>query len=284
MRRILLFLKNHRNGSVLALLLLICCFMLFFRSGRQLVLPQQVGFSFFSFFQNAFHAIGNWTGETVNSIQKLKEMQDENQDLRKKLIKYRGMEREMIALRQENAGLRKVLKISEELQLLHISAQVIARDPENIFNTIVINKGLVDGVKKGDPVISVENGIRGLVGKVHSVGLTNSSILPITDENCFVAVRLFESRFQGLAHGQGKSGKIEVNYIKKRARDSLVKGDLVVTSGLASSDFPAGVFVGRVDHVQVKDYETSINLILDPVVSISKLEYVYIIKKEDNAP
>ena len=59
-----------------------------------------------------------------------------------------------------------------------ISARVIGRDPNQWFNTVVIDQGMPAGVSKKQPVVTAD----GLVGRVILVTPLASQVLLITDE------------------------------------------------------------------------------------------------------
>ena len=110
---------------------------------------------------------------------------------------------------------------------------MIARDTDNLFSTITINKGSRGGVQKGMTVVAYQQDMEGLVGKVVAVGPGSSEILPLYDPQCMVSARLDRTRDEGLVNGEGKdSGTILMRYVKSIAKDTIEYGDLVVTSGL----------------------------------------------------
>ena len=70
-----------------------------------------------------------------------------------------------------------------------------------------------------------------------------------------------------------------VQYVKKRAREELQFGDLVITSGLQSL-YPPGIKVGRVSKLRLLDYLTSMELEIEPIIDFSRLEFVFIISQD----
>ncbi|TFG59436.1 MAG: rod shape-determining protein MreC, partial [Spirochaetales bacterium] len=173
-----------------------------------------------------------------------------------------------------------LLGFSQKLEIGHVPAEIIAKDPGNFFNTITVNKGSSHGIKPDMPVIALQDGFEGLVGKVAGVGLMTSEIIPIYDRNCFVAARLMNTRYEGLTSGQGNySDFIKMRYVKKNARTEIQYGDLVITSGM-NSIYPRGIYLGRIRNIAAKDYETSLELEVEPILDFSKLEYVFILQVE----
>lgn len=155
---------------------------------------------------------------------------------------------------------------------------MIARDTDNLFSTITINKGSRQGVTKGMPVVAWQGDIEGLVGKVISVGLGTSQVLPLYDPECLVSARVDSTRDEGLVAGQGKDrGTIVMNYVKKTAKDRIAYGDLVVSSGLGGL-YPKGINIGRIRTWAAPAYETSLVVQLEPIVDFDTLEYLFLLR------
>ena len=188
--------------------------------------------------------------------------------------------RDIVELRRQNAMLREQLDFAQTLPPDRIAAEVIARDSDNLFSTITINKGSRQGVKPGMPVVAYQGDMEGLVGKVLSVGPGASEILPLYDPQCFVSARLDTTRDEGLVKGEGKDhGTVLLQYVKKTAKDAIQYGDLVVTSGLGGL-YPKGINLGRVRDIKAPAYETSLEIEVEPIVNFDRLEYVLLIDAE----
>ena len=170
---------------------------------------------------------------------------------------------------------------SQDVAYQRIAARIVAKDPENLYSTITVDKGFDDGIRKNMPVIAFQDGMEGLVGRVVEVGRGASKIVPIYDSKSFVASRLSGgSRTEGLVGGQGSpDDPLLMRFVKKRAKDEVQFGDLVSTTGYESL-YPPDVAVGRVRKVRVLDYQTSIDIELDPVLDFSRIEYVFVVKPQ----
>jgi rod shape-determining protein MreC len=108
-------------------------------------------------------------------------------------------------------------------------------------------------------------------------------VQPILDPNCYVAARLQNTRYEGLVSGAGAGQNlVTMSYVPKRARDEIKYGDLVITSGM-SSIYPKGIYVGRIRGIGAKEWETSLDLTIEPIVDFSTLEYVFVITKPEQA-
>jgi rod shape-determining protein MreC len=242
-------------------------------------LPESLGLTVFGFFQRGFAAVGIFVSDGIASIAELQRSRDNYRELSAKLERYTNMERGIAELREENKRLKEQLDFSQEIPYQRIAARIVAKDPENLYSTITIDKGFGEGIRKNMPVIALQDGIEGLVGRVIEVGGGTSKIVPLYDSKSFVAARFSGgSRTEGLVGGQGSpDDPLVMRFVKKRIKDEIQFGDLVVTTGYESI-YPAEVSVGRVKKVRVLDYLTSIDIELDPVLDFSRIEYVFVIR------
>ncbi len=240
-------------------------------------LPERVGLSVMSFFQRGFDAVSSFVGDTINSVAELRRLQDSYEELLGRVERLGNLERDYSDLKQENERLKEQLGYSLESSQVYVSAKIIARDPENVYSSLVINKGAIHGIVKNDAVVAYQDGSEGLVGRVVEVSRSTCIVAPIFDASTYVAIKLERSRYDGLALGQGSADlPLVIRYVKKRAKDEIQYGDLVVTSGMQSL-YPAGIGVGRVTKVSDRDYLTSLELEMEPTLDFGRLEYVFVI-------
>jgi rod shape-determining protein MreC len=275
-----------RGGRAVAPILLVASLLCLTVSTRSLEgFPESVGLTVFGFFQRGFSSVGSFVSDTLSSIAELRKLRENYNELASKLERYTNMERGIADLREENKRLKEQLGFSQDISYQRIAAKIVAKDPENLYSTITIDKGIGDGIRKNMPVIAFQDGLEGLVGRVEEVGRGTSKIVPLYDAKSFVASRLsVGSRTEGLVGGQGSpDDPLLMRFVKKQAKDEIQFGDLVVTTGFESV-YPAEVSVGRVKKVRVLDYQTSIDIELDPVLDFSRLEYVFVVRPEPAAP
>jgi len=262
---------------VFFVLALVSFFTLFFSSRAALVEFKSVGLTMFSGIRGGINEISSAASHTVMSIQELASLRREHIELVERLARYAQLERTAAEIIQENIRLREQLGFSQSLRHRHIPAQLIGRDPNNVFSAFVINKGTQAGVAVNMPVIAFHGGTQGLVGKVIHAGAFESLVMPLYDVRCFVASRLAESRYEGIVEGRGNPrSPLMMRYIISRARDAVSIGDMVVTSGMGGI-YPPGINIGRVVRIHHEETELSIEVELDPIVDFFRLEYVFVI-------
>ncbi|MGA2379386.1 MAG: rod shape-determining protein MreC [Spirochaetia bacterium] len=278
------FFARHRKGATLAALVLVSLVCLMISNRTLVIKPKEIGLSVAGFFQRSFTGLFTWFGDTAGSIGQLRAAREELAAARARLEEMDQATREVLELRRQNAALKEQLDFAQNLPPERIAAEVIARDTDNLFSTITLNKGSRQGVKKGMPVVAWQGDIEGLVGKVVLVGPGSSQVLPLYDPQCIVSARVDTTRDEGLVAGQGKDrGTLVMNYVKKIAKDNIGYGDLVVSSGLGGV-YPKGINIGRIRDITVPAYETSLVLQVQPIIDFDRLEYLFLVGPEGEAP
>jgi rod shape-determining protein MreC len=275
------FLKKNRTSILLIIYLVFSLVSLSFSSRTVEFRPKEWGMAVISPFQIGFSAVTTFIRRTFNSINELRRLSVEYEELKQKLSEYKSIERDKVELERENQRLKEQLGFSQSLAYRHITAEIIGKEPSNLFNTIIINKGSRHGIHAEMPVIAYQNGFQGLVGKVIEVGEITSMILPIYDSRSYVSARLQSSRFEGLVNGSGsESGFVVMRHVHKRAREETRYGDLVITSGMKSI-YPKDIFIGRIRSIGAQEWESGLELEIEPVIDFTRLEYVFVLDLEN---
>jgi rod shape-determining protein MreC len=277
MRSIKSFITRHKQSVSFVALILFSILLLLITSKSIELQPKRIGQGFISIFQKAVTGISDWVGNTVNSIGELKHTKKELEEYKEQLLVYERMSRESFLLKQEIQQLRKLLHFSQQTEYKNIASEVVARQPGNIFSLITLNKGEKDGVKRYMPVVAQNHGLTGLVGKVITVSNSSCTVIPLFNEDSYVAARLEKTRYEGIVNGEGEfSDLISMQHVNKIAIRDIQYGDIVVTSGLGKV-FPKGIPIGRVRSIKSESAETSIGLKIEPLIDFSRLEFVLIL-------
>lgn len=195
--------KKHKTGSVFFGLLLISLITLKASTGKDEFRPSQWGFQVVSVIQRGFAEVEGFFSGTINSISELSRLKEAHSEVQKQLKDYQGVAQDLRKLDLENQRLRRELGFARTLSHSFIPAEVIAKDPVNHFNAIVIDKGSHHGVEKDMPVVAFNKGLQGLVGRIIEVGPLSSKVQPLYDDSSYVAARLQSSRYEGLIRGGG---------------------------------------------------------------------------------
>ena len=143
-------------------------------------------------------------------------------------------------LELENRALRQelLLKNSELLMLgqykqENMVTQVISTVNDPYSDQVVIDKGSVNGVYEGQPVISD----KGVVGQVVAVAKLTSRVLLICDATHALPIQVLRNDIRVIAAGNGCTDDLQLEHLP--ANTDIRVGDVLVTSGLGGR-FPEG--------------------------------------------
>jgi rod shape-determining protein MreC len=183
--------------------------------------------------------------------------------------------RDLESLDRENARLKQLLALRDELKGESISARVIARDiSHQLFRVLRVrlDRGRDDRVSAGMPVVSTE----GLVGQVSRVFDRYADIMLTVDEGSKVDVVVQRTGSRGILQGTGESDgyKARIQYMLRA--DEVQVGDAVITSGLGRR-FPPNLQVGTISHIEKREFGLYQLAELKPAVNFSRLEEVFIL-------
>jgi rod shape-determining protein MreC len=276
--------ENERRQSLFlyGIVLLVSIIMLSVSTARFVEVPRSVGMSVVSVLQRVVGGIGDAVTNTVRSVGELGRLRQEYEALLDELERYETLESDIEQLRSENRRLRDVLQFSQNVPFRNLPAEIIGREPGNMFASFTINRGSRDGVTVDTPVLAVQDGSQGLVGRVAQVAPGSAVVAPLYDASTYVAARLLNSRYEGLIGGGGPGAtELTMRYVDPQARNLTAYGDTVVTSGM-SSIYPKGIRVGTVVGIQAFAWESSLTLTLNPVVDFGRLEYVFLLLREED--
>ncbi len=175
--------------------------------------------------------------------------------------------------KQESFRLRKMLNFDnanrENYDLL--PAHLIARSPNNWYESIIIDRGSRQGVKKGMPVISPG----GLVGRVGSVSENSAQVSLITDREMAVGAIIQKTReTNGIVEGLGDSNELRMINIPYYSK--INEGDRIISSGL-SATYPPGINIGTVTEITREPNGLLLVAMIKPTVDFNKLEEVFVI-------
>lgn len=129
------------------------------------------------------------------------------------------------AIRVENARLKRLARLSEELPRPLLSARLIGSTSIGQRRFATLAAGAAEKVRPGMTVRAPE----GLVGRVFETGIFASRVLLLTDGETAVPVRITRNNIPALVTGQG-DGTMEIRSLLAGGRP-FQRGDLAVTSG-----------------------------------------------------
>jgi rod shape-determining protein MreC len=194
-----------------------------------------------------------------------------NRELEEKVA---SLEQEITRLKEverENETMRSLLQFRERESWSGVAARVIGRDVRNWYQSVVIDKGGADGVKRDAAVVSP----RGVIGKVIEVSPHASRVLLLIDGNSRVGGVLQTSRLGGIVQGVSASTLV-INYLPRR--QEIAPGEMVVTSGLGQL-YPPGLPIGLITRVYAEKFGLYQYADVEPAADFDRLEQVLVIER-----
>lgn len=262
---------------ILAILILISGISLGFSSGGFVISFKNVGFAALSSLEKGIHNVSDGVVNFFTSIGEISKLQKEYDALTEKLKDYEYLQRSNTEIRKENERLREQLDFASSNEYKNYAARIIGHDADSLYSGITIDKGSRSGIKKGMPVIAIQNGNVGLVGKVVTVGIGTSLVMPIYDTQCNISSRIQNTRDLGIVSGNGSyDSPLSMSYIRKRVLEEFNYGDIVVTSG-ENGNYMRDIPVGTISKITVLEYDSSLDIELTPIIDFSRLETVLVV-------
>ena len=228
--------------------------------------------------QSGVMIVSNKVSGFLSYVTSIAEVRVENERLKDQVNLLITENNRLIEYRQENARLRKLLSFQEAVGSNYslIAARVIARNPENWYSTLSIDKGQIQGIEKNMPVIND----MGLVGRVINVAPDSAEVLLIIDREGAVGGMVQQSRVPGVVEGYGPN--TDLLQMIHLAHDAPVyRNQVVITSGLGGI-FPKGLRIGYVNNVVPEANGLMKRAYLQPFVDFDRLEEVMVITGVNN--
>ena len=237
---------------------------------------EKVVFSIFSPIRHGTVSIFQGIGSLWKNYIGLHKVQNDNQRLLE----------EVFRLSQENSILRGMLRTYKtekemlnrllELERSVLPARVIGMDASNLWKSLVLNKGSLDGVKKDMVVLDKQGHLVGRV--VDPISFKQARIQLITDTESGVHVIPQGKDVPGIINGMG-NGQCYLEYILATDTE-IAEGDRLITTGFDGIYLP-GVLVGSVvSVVETSSLFKEIRVV--PAFKIQNLDLLAIIRVDAN--
>jgi rod shape-determining protein MreC len=211
--------------------------------------------------------VSEWFSESLATRRRL---QEENDSLHTQLFMQKAQMQKLAALEAENMRLRELLDSSFEVGEKVIIAELLSVNLDPYNHQIVINKGQLDGIYPGQPLLDAE-GVMGQI--VHADPYTSTAVL-ITDTAHAIPVQVNRNGLRSIALGSGTINRLDLPYIPNSA--DIQPGDLLITSGLGGQ-FPPGYPVAVVSAVQHDPGRTFSQVIATPLAQLNRSREVLLV-------
>lgn len=186
-----------------------------------------------------------WAREGVDHVQSLRSAQEDAQSYHEQLRLQSPRLQQFEQLALENERLRKLLELRARPQTAGLAAQVLYDAADPYVHKVIIDKGLIQGVSPGAPVID-EAGVLGQVTRVYP---STSEVTLVIDADQAIPVLNTRTGVRAVAFGNPElhGGGLELRYMGANA--DVQAGDVLTTSGI-DGIYPPGLQVARVDKVE----------------------------------
>lgn len=171
--------------------------------------------------------------------------------------------------------LQKLLELNNRLEnVKYKNANVINRNIGYWYETLTIDIGEKDGLKKGDTVINSD----GLIGYIVKTSYLSSSVKLLTNEyltKTSVKIDIGDKFLYGILTSYDRK---ENNFIIEgiSENDEIKANDLVTTTGFGNNYYP-GILIGKVVEISSDNYDLTKIVKVKSSVNFNNINYVTVI-------
>jgi len=207
------------------------------------------------------------------------ELKRENDEQRVQLERLRIIQQKYNQIIEENAKLRQIIEFKQSAPFKMTAAKVIRRSSSTWWNSLIIDKGSLDGIGTDSPVITSV----GLVGKTSTLAPHMAKVILLTDEMCRVSAKIEGTLEQGILAGERAALEVRPElHLRFLNRNSNINAGAGVYSSGEGGVFPADLLLGRVKRFENR--EISGEAVIEPAVDFSTLDYVFVIEMQVAEP
>ena len=206
-------------------------------------------------------------------FQSLQSAQRSELALREKLGLQSQKANQVEQLLLENRRLRQLVELRERVAASGKLAQVLYDAADPFSRKIVLDKGLVDGIEAGSPVVD-EAGVLGQVTRVYGAV---SEVTLLTDRDQAIPVLNTRTGARGVAFGDASlsAGTLELRFMAANA--DVQPGDVLSTSGV-DGVYPPGLPVAKVDKVERRNDSAFARIALRPMALVEGSAHVIVLQ------
>ena len=177
----------------------------------------------------------------------------------------------------ENNRLRKVLGLREQLSASVMAAEVLYDAADPYTRKIIIDKGLLQNVEVGSPVLD-ESGVLGQITRVHPLV---SEVTLLIDRELAIPVLNVRTGARSVAYGdpavsssQAGSG-LELRFMGSNS--DVQQNDLLTTSGV-DGVYPPGLPVARISRIERRAESAFAKIYCTPQALVTGARHVIVVK------
>ena len=176
-------------------------------------------------------------------------------------------------LLQENSRLRKILGLREQLTTTVMAAEVLYDAADPYTRKIIIDKGLLQDVALGSPVLD-ESGVLGQVTRVHPLV---SEVTLVIDRDLAIPVLNVRTGARSVAYGDTTQpgGGLELRFMGSNS--DVQQGDLLTTSGV-DGVYPSGLPVATISKIERRAESAFAKIYCTPQALVTGARHVMVVK------
>jgi rod shape-determining protein MreC len=264
MSKLQIIFKDYQDRLSLVICIIIS-FVLIFNNDTDIIRKSKINsLDTFAFLYAPF----NWLDNQLFLTKKLEVLSSENLKL--------NLENQVLKVHEEeNIKYREFLNFKKRDNYSFVGADVMSKGISANISSLLINRGLEDGVKINDPVLTS----RGVVGKIVSSSKYSAEVQLISDVNFRLSVKIVPDNVEGVLRWIGDD-ICEIVELKKISDIEI--GDVVLTSNL-SIYFPPNLPVGEVISIFEKSVSSNRVVRMKLFSDLSTINQLFVIRKEDNS-
>ncbi len=264
MSKLQIIFKDYQDRLSLVICIIIS-FILIFNNDTDIIRKSKINsLDTFAFLYAPF----NWLDNQLFLTKKLEVLSSENLKL--------NLENQVLKVHEEeNIKYREFLNFKKRDNYSFVGADVMSKGISANISSLLINRGLEDGVKINDPVLTS----RGVVGKIVSSSKYSAEVQLISDVNFRLSVKIVPDNVEGVLRWIGDD-ICEIVELKKISDIEI--GDVVLTSNL-SIYFPPNLPVGEVISIFEKSVSSNRVVRMKLFSDLSTINQLFVIRKEDNS-
>jgi rod shape-determining protein MreC len=211
--------------------------------------------------------------EVFSYFESLKVSQSTAEAARQKLGLQSQRANQVEQLTLENTRLRLLLQLRERITTTSQAAQVLYDSADAYSRKVVIDKGLLQGVSAGSPVLDE----RGVLGQVTRVYPSVSEVTLVTDREQAIPVLNVRTGARAVAFGDptAHANALELRFMASNA--DVQVGDVLTTSGV-DGVYPPGLPVARVDKIERRVETAFAHIFCTPLSGVEGAFHVMILQ------
>ena len=203
----------------------------------------------------------------------LDKAKSDNEEASRKLALQSMRAGQVEQLQQENTRLRRLLGLREQLATTVTAAEVLYDAADPYTRRVIIDKGLVQDVELGSPVLD-ESGILGQVTRVHPLV---SEVTLLTDRDLAIPVLNIRTGARSVAYGDPSAAGNGLELRFMGSNSDVQTGDLLTTSGV-DGVYPPGLPVARVSRIERRAESAFAKIYCTPEAMVSGARHVMVVK------